>query len=225
MKNTSTYWSEALDFSAKRWWTSMPETEVFWYSLIASHCYIDCKQGKTWNTPSPRSTVPILSYPFWVNKVLGSKQPQHISCRICRKIRMPQVPTDMFINGVMEAIRRNREFVPPYGISAHHHWFITWFIGKQTKQEWDVLACFGMFLPVSSIEQLVPGNNASLYVRPLLFASGQMLGLAPLASEYTFFVTVLPAGGYFGKGSEVGVKAGKDRDWSPCIWFHVFQRV
>jgi len=43
-------------------------------------------------------------------------------------------------------------------------------------------------------------------VRPLLFASGQMLGLAPLASEYTFFVTVLPAGGYFGKGSEVGVK-------------------
>jgi len=78
---------------------------------------------------------------------------------------MPQVPTEMFINGVMEAIRRNREFVPPYG------------------------------------------NNASLYVRPLLFASGQMLGLAPLASEYTFFVTVLPAGGYFGKGSEVGVKA------------------
>ena len=46
-----------------------------------------------------------------------------------------------------------------------------------------------------------------MYVRPLLFASGQMLGLAPLASEYTFFVTVLPAGGYFGKGSEVGVKA------------------
>lgn len=30
--------------------------------------------------------------------------------------RMPQVPTDMFINGVMEAIRRNREFVPAYGI-------------------------------------------------------------------------------------------------------------
>ena len=49
-----------------------------------------------------------------------------------------------------------------------------------------------------------------MYVRPLLFASGQMLGLAPLANEYTFFVTVLPAGGYFGKGSEVGVKAGSD---------------
>jgi len=78
---------------------------------------------------------------------------------------MPEVPTDMFVTAVMEAVQRNKEFVPPYG------------------------------------------NNASMYVRPLLFASGQMLGLAPLASEYTFFVTVLPAGGYFGKGSEVGVKA------------------
>ncbi|CAE7864167.1 ilvE [Symbiodinium necroappetens] len=82
---------------------------------------------------------------------------------------MPEVPTDMFVTAVMEAVQRNKEFVPPYG------------------------------------------NNASMYVRPLLFASGQMLGLAPLASEYTFFVTVLPAGGYFGKGSEVGVKA----------WFHM----
>merc|ERR1719235_452372 len=80
-------------------------------------------------------------------------------------LRMPEVPTEMFVRGVKEAVRRNREFVPPYG------------------------------------------NNASMYIRPLLFASGQMLGLAPLASEYTFFVTVMPAGGYFGKGSEVGVKA------------------
>jgi len=78
---------------------------------------------------------------------------------------MPQVPKDLFVSAVKEAVRRNKEFVPPYG------------------------------------------NNASMYIRPLLFASGQMLGLAPLASEYTFFVTVMPAGGYFGKGSEVGVKA------------------
>lgn len=78
---------------------------------------------------------------------------------------MPQVPKELFVNAVKEAVRRNKEFVPPYG------------------------------------------HNASMYIRPLLFASGQMLGLAPLASEYTFFVTVLPAGGYFGKGNEVGVKA------------------
>eukprot|EP00746_Dinoflagellata_sp_MGD_P072582 gnl/MRDRNA2_/MRDRNA2_29445_c0_seq1.p1 gnl/MRDRNA2_/MRDRNA2_29445_c0~~gnl/MRDRNA2_/MRDRNA2_29445_c0_seq1.p1 ORF type:complete len:654 (-),score=142.59 gnl/MRDRNA2_/MRDRNA2_29445_c0_seq1:311-2008(-) len=78
---------------------------------------------------------------------------------------MPQVPDEVFLAGVKEAVYRNREFVPPYG------------------------------------------NGASMYLRPLLFASGQMLGLAPLAKEYTFFVTVMPAGGYFGKGVELGVKA------------------
>eukprot|EP01048_Picozoa_sp_COSAG05_P013663 COSAG05_NODE_1475_length_4782_cov_16.988682_3_plen_141_part_00 len=42
-----------------------------------------------------------------------------------------------------------------------------------------------------------------MYIRPLLFASGPMLGLAPLASEYTFFVTAMPAGGYFqSKGND-----------------------
>jgi len=83
-----------------------------------------------------------------------------------RKLRMPEVPTDMFIQGVSEAVRRNKEFVPPYG------------------------------------------HGAAMYIRPLLFASGKMLGLAPLAEEYTFFVTVMPAGSYFGnKGSEVGIDA------------------
>ena len=70
---------------------------------------------------------------------------------------MPRVPEAMFIAGVKEAVRRNREFVPPYG------------------------------------------HGASMYIRPLLFASGPMLGLAPLAQEYTFMVCVMPAGGYFQK--------------------------
>lgn len=84
---------------------------------------------------------------------------------------MPEVPKEMFVNAAKEAVRRNREFIPPYG------------------------------------------NNASMYIRPLLFASGQMLGLAPLANEYTFFVTVMPAGGYFSKGAgEVGVKAYVSED-------------
>jgi len=82
-----------------------------------------------------------------------------------RKLRMPEVPSEMFVEGVSEAVKHNAEFVPPYG------------------------------------------NNASMYVRPLLFASGEMLGLSPLAQEYTFFVTVLPAGGYFGSGAEEGVDA------------------
>jgi len=83
-----------------------------------------------------------------------------------RKLRMPEVPTEMFVEGVSEAVKRNVEFVPPYG------------------------------------------NRASMYIRPLLFASGHMLGLSPLAEEYSFLVTVMPAGGYFGKsGGEEGVDA------------------
>jgi branched-chain amino acid aminotransferase len=70
---------------------------------------------------------------------------------------MPRVPESMFIAGVKEAVRRNREFVPPYG------------------------------------------HGASMYIRPLLFASGPMLGLAPLAQEFTFFVCVMPTAGYFQK--------------------------
>lgn len=83
-----------------------------------------------------------------------------------RKLRMPEVPTEMFVEGVSEAVKRNVEFVPPYGY------------------------------------------RASMYIRPLLFASGHMLGLAPLAEEFSFLVTVLPAGGYFGKaGGEEGIDA------------------
>lgn len=83
-----------------------------------------------------------------------------------RKLRMPEVPTAMFVEGVRQAVGRNAEFVPPYGYAA------------------------------------------SMYVRPLLFASGAMLGLAPLAEEFTFLVTVTPAGGYFGKAvGEEGLDA------------------
>merc|ERR1719499_507265 len=97
-----------------------------------------------------------------MNPTLNAERMQ----RGARKLKMPEVPTDMFIEGVSEAVKRNVEFVPPYG------------------------------------------NNASMYIRPLLFASGQMLGLSPLAEEYTFFVTVLPAGGYFSKtGGEEGIDA------------------
>mmetsp|Transcript_11163 Transcript_11163/g.25445 ORF Transcript_11163/g.25445 Transcript_11163/m.25445 type:complete len:416 (+) Transcript_11163:74-1321(+) len=89
-----------------------------------------------------------------------------------RKLRMPEVPTEMFVEGVSEAVKRNAEFIPPYG------------------------------------------HRASMYIRPLLFASGPMLGLSPLAEEYTFFVTVMPAGGYFGKtGGEEGIDAAVMEDY------------
>ncbi|EYU24229.1 hypothetical protein MIMGU_mgv1a024195mg [Erythranthe guttata] len=45
-----------------------------------------------------------------------------------------------------------------------------------------------------------PPGKGSLYIRPLLFGSGPVLGLAP-ASEYTFLVYASPVGNYFKEGT------------------------
>ncbi|KAK6784406.1 hypothetical protein RDI58_017861 [Solanum bulbocastanum] len=45
-----------------------------------------------------------------------------------------------------------------------------------------------------------PPGKGSLYIRPLLFGSGSILGLAP-APEYTFLVYASPVGNYFKEGT------------------------
>lgn len=45
-----------------------------------------------------------------------------------------------------------------------------------------------------------PSGKGSLYIRPLLFGSGPILGLAP-APEYTFLVYACPVGNYFKEGT------------------------
>ncbi|XP_031481797.1 branched-chain amino acid aminotransferase 2, chloroplastic-like [Nymphaea colorata] len=71
-----------------------------------------------------------------------------------------------------------------------------------------------MCMPYPSVQQFVdavkqtvwanrhwvpPAGKGSLYIRPLLFGSGAVLGLAP-APEYTFLVYVSPVGNYFKEG-------------------------
>ncbi|XP_027773973.1 branched-chain-amino-acid aminotransferase 2, chloroplastic-like isoform X2 [Solanum pennellii] len=45
-----------------------------------------------------------------------------------------------------------------------------------------------------------PPGKGSLYIRPLLYGSGSILGLAP-APEYTFLVYACPVGNYFKEGT------------------------
>ena len=45
-------------------------------------------------------------------------------------------------------------------------------------------------------DQVPPPGKGSLYIRPLLMGSGQILGLGA-APEYTFLVYVSPVGNYF----------------------------
>jgi len=81
--------------------------------------------------------------------------------RGCRRLHMPELDEDFFVDAVKALIRENRDFIPPYG-------------------------------------------KGDLYIRPLLFGSGQMLGVSP-ALEYTFIIFMSPVGPYF-KGGFNGIK-------------------
>jgi branched-chain amino acid aminotransferase len=58
-----------------------------------------------------------------------------------------------------------------------------------------------IFKVVEMNKRFVPpyGSGASLYIRPLLFGNGPMVGVSP-AEEYTFMVFVTPVGPYFKGG-------------------------
>jgi branched-chain amino acid aminotransferase len=79
----------------------------------------------------------------------------------CRRLCMPEIDEDFFVDRLIDLLRENREFVPPYG-------------------------------------------KGSLYVRPLLFGSGQVLGVQP-APTYTFAIFMSPVGPYF-KGGFAGIR-------------------
>lgn len=72
---------------------------------------------------------------------------------------------------------------------------------------------------VTSIEALLrenldfipPFGKGDLYIRPILFGSGQMLGVNP-ADEYTFIVYMSPVGPYF-KGGFSGIRLKIRRDY------------
>ena len=50
------------------------------------------------------------------------------------------------------------------------------------------------------------GSGGSLYIRPFLMGSGPILGLQP-CSEFSFVVSVVPVGNYFGTGGVRGIHA------------------
>jgi branched-chain amino acid aminotransferase len=85
-----------------------------------------------------------------------------------QRVCMPAFPVERFVEVVREVVRRNGDFVPPYG-------------------------------------------KGSLYVRPCLWGSGPVLGVAP-APEFTFMVYVSPVGAYF-KGGLKPIRLEITRDF------------
>ncbi len=74
----------------------------------------------------------------------------------CRRLCMPELAEDFFLESVKALLIENKEFIPPCG-------------------------------------------KGDLYIRPILFGSGQMLGVNP-ADEYTFIIFMSPVGPYFKSG-------------------------
>lgn len=84
-----------------------------------------------------------------------------------RRLGMPPVPVDMFLEAIEQVVAANARWVPPTGKGA-------------------------------------------LYIRPVLWGSGAILGVAP-APEYTFMVYVCPVGPYFKGGMHpIALKVSDD---------------
>ena len=79
----------------------------------------------------------------------------------CKRLCMPELDVDFFISSVVELLKENKDYIPPYG-------------------------------------------KGDLYIRPILFGSGEMLGVNP-ANEYTFIIYMSPVGPYF-KGGFNGIR-------------------
>ncbi len=75
----------------------------------------------------------------------------------CKRLIMPEVPTETFVNALDELVKANLDFVPPYG------------------------------------------SGATLYIRPFVYGSGPVIGVAP-APEYEFRMFCTPVGPYFKGG-------------------------
>lgn len=74
-----------------------------------------------------------------------------------KRLEMPVFPKDKFVDAVVQTIKANAAFVPPFG------------------------------------------SGATLYLRPYMFASGPVIGVAP-SNEYQFRILTTPVGPYFKGG-------------------------
>lgn len=74
-----------------------------------------------------------------------------------KRLEMPVFPKDKFVDAVVQTVKANAAYVPPYG------------------------------------------SGATLYIRPYMFGSGPVVGVAP-SKEYQFRILTTPVGPYFKGG-------------------------
>ena len=81
----------------------------------------------------------------------------------CKRLCIPPLPQDLFMQAVTEVTKANKEYIPPY--------------------QGDTL------------------SQGALYLRPVVWGTGPVLGVAP-APSYTFITYACPVGPYFRSGFE-----------------------
>jgi len=74
-----------------------------------------------------------------------------------KRLEMPVFPKERFVDAIIQTVKANAAYVPPYG------------------------------------------SGATLYLRPFMFGSGPVIGVAP-AKEYQFRILATPVGPYFKGG-------------------------
>lgn len=97
-----------------------------------------------------------------------------------KRLEMPTISVDKFVDAIVQTVKANLEFVPPYG------------------------------------------TNATLYIRPVLFGTGAVVGVQP-ASEYQFRVFTTPVGPYFknASASSIALKVSDFDRSAPCGTGHI----
>ncbi len=121
-----------------------------------------------------------------------------------KRLEMPVFPKERFIDAVIQTVKANAAYVPPYGSGATlyirpYQFGTNPVIGVKPADEYQ----FRVFTTptVKANAAYVPpyGSGATLYIRPYQFGTNPVIGVKP-ADEYQFRVFTTPVGPYFKGG-------------------------
>ena len=132
----------------------MVDTYACNWSFVLINCLplLYCKQEKRWKKTSPRGTVPILSYPLWVNKVLGSS-PNTSAVASVATDGKDAPSADGHVHQRGDGSHQTKQRICSTLRSLGSLCFIMVHCGwlARPNQQLDVLACSCRFHPMSSL--------------------------------------------------------------------------
>ena len=108
------------------------------------------------------------------------------------RMSMPSPSINQFVDAVKQTVLANKRWVILFYLEENAEPLILYEIIISL----NLYYLFNIIYVDDYDDQVPPPGKGSLYIRPLLMGSGQILGLGA-APEYTFLVYVSPVGNYF----------------------------